>query len=254
MLKDEYILYGNTNFMNLKCFICNDITHFIEKCPFTHYLPNKQDIIKAFRVNEENKRDKNFIRNKKREKNSLFINSYLKNNCNIYNIPSEIDLGFSTSKHRTILSKFSETNRQKTNSILLRNSIIRNLTHENSFCDPGSSHRDRITKRNYTDHIKENHYENYEKFKGFNINSEKICEFDKYYVHNNFSNIQNAMKKFRKGKVLLQIERHSIQKRHFMGNRYKNSFFEMRKSAGKLSSIHIYLKNFIGKYLKKNED
>ena len=69
MIKDNIQIYQNLNDINHCCYICSKNGHFYKKCPFVHYIPDKENICKKYFINSTQRRF--FKRREMKSKNCL---------------------------------------------------------------------------------------------------------------------------------------------------------------------------------------
>lgn len=70
MIRDQIILEKNFKSIGLKCFSCNQNTHITLDCPYIHYIPDKDRIIKVHTFSPEQKERFYFQRNPSRSLNA----------------------------------------------------------------------------------------------------------------------------------------------------------------------------------------
>lgn len=72
MIRDQILLENKFNSINLKCFACKQNNHLTLNCPYLHYIPDRDRIIRIYNFNPHQKHRKRYQRRADKSLNALY--------------------------------------------------------------------------------------------------------------------------------------------------------------------------------------
>ena len=145
MIKEQLLLYDRKEILNQKCFACNKIEHTEENCPYIHFVPNREKILKEYFFPHKQIKRKKFQRTTNRKK-SLCIRDFMISSEYLDKVENQssrnlgvklgtINSGFSEESNFESENNFNFDKKKKRVSIffnndLRRNSSMRNFHHQ----------------------------------------------------------------------------------------------------------------------------
>lgn len=115
MIQDQINLNStNSLILPMKCYLCSDTTHFVNNCPFIHFVSDKEKVIKKNEYSHPQERRSGFQRKNKKRKVFLFKSLDLQKQIQMLHLnpmSSELDSSFdSESLHSQSVEQKSSLN------------------------------------------------------------------------------------------------------------------------------------------------
>lgn len=158
MIQDQINLSAkNSVILPVKCYLCNETAHFINNCPYLHFVSDKEKVIKKNEYSHPQERKSNFPRSKRKKKVFLFKSLDLQKQIQMLHlnpVSSELDSSFdSESLHSQSIEQKSSVNieEEEDDEEEEKNEEEYNENGENSEKNPKNKYK--LTKQNSKENV-----------------------------------------------------------------------------------------------------